>query len=510
MVLSERRWKVLLVAGLLTVAAGVRGQARGSLPLRAPELQAIRAVLAADHWHAGAQVTVRGTVTYRADTLVLQDQTGAIAVVPSGPAQAVPGDEAEVTGRDVLMDGQHRLEDASVRSLWRSSSPPPIALTPDEAAVGDHNDYLVQVEGKLLRVESTADGTRLQMQGDHQFFSAVLPTGILSATSGGERVRSLETNSVLRLTGILSVRPGEYTTAQGSFLLLMRSPADVGVLQGPPWGTTPHILLLIVGLVVLAAVVQAAHVRSVRRQFAAILAERARIARDIHDTLAQGFAGIALQLEVVKGDLDGDRRGAEMHLETALGMVRHSRAEAHQSIATLRAFAQPVELQELLRTTVSGLVAGSRISFHVHLPPLARALRQDVAEHLFRICQEAVANCLQHAAATNLWVSLEQTTETTMLSVRDDGHGFDADRGAAPGAMGSTAPIHFGLIGMRERAARLDARLTLASSTAGTLVSVAVPMEGRSSRRWERWWSRPLLGFDRSAGHQVARRRLSA
>ena len=87
---------------------------------------------------------------------------------------------------------------ASVR-LWRSSSPPPIALTPDDAAAGDHNHFLVQLEGKLLRLETTADGTRLQLQGDHQFFSAVLPASLLLATSGATAC-ARSPNSILRLT----------------------------------------------------------------------------------------------------------------------------------------------------------------------------------------------------------------------------------------------------------------------------------------------------------------------
>ena len=231
-----------------------------------------------------------------------------------------------------------------------------------------------------------------------------------------------------------------------------------------------HVIELITALVLCAVIIQVVHVRTVERQFAAVLGERARIARDIHDTLAQGFAGIAMQLEVVKSSLPRDKLLAEEHLRTALGMVRHRRAEAHRAIATLRAFSSTMPLDRVLCEMVTNLSATSSTALHIEVVPLCHEVPQDTAEQVFRICQEAVANCLQHAHARNAWVQLSESARSLELTVRDDGTGFD------PEQVSSAPMIHFGLSGMRERVFRVKGRLTIDSGAHGTTVQVSVPI----------------------------------
>ena len=433
-------------------------------------LTSIEAIVGTHSEQVAGLVTIRGTVTHLGSFVTLQDQTGAIKVIPFKNSILSLGDEAEAIGTDSFQEDSHTIVNARVMSLWRSSPPPPLALTPDEAADGEHNDHLVQVQGKLLRVDHDEGSTRLQMEGDHQFFS-VESDDLPSGPDG--RFNVLKPNSVLRLTGVLSVFPKYYSTSAGSFRIYLRSPADVSLVSGPPWGTVDHIVELLVVLILCAVLIQVVHVRSVERQFAAILEERARIARDIHDTLAQGFAGIAMQLEVVKSSLMRDHSLADEHLRTALGMVRHSRAEAHRSIATLRAFSSTMRLDGMLGEMVTSLSSTSPTKLHLEAsPPLRHAIPQDTAEQLFRICQEALANCMQHAHARNAWVQISESDGSLELRVRDDGNGFDPDR------VVSSPMIHFGLMGMRERVSRIKGHLTIDSGAQGTSVHVRVGFAG--------------------------------
>ena len=431
-------------------------------------LASIEAIVGTHSKHAAGPVTIRGTVTYVGRFVTLQDQTGAIKVIPLKSSMLSLGDEAEAVGTDLFQEQSHTIVNARVMSLWRSSPPPPLALTPDDAADGEHNDYLVQVQGKLLRVDHDEGLTRLQMEGDHQFFS-VESDDLPSGPDG--RFSALKPNSILRLTGVLSVSREQYSTSAGSFRIYLRSPADVSLVSAPPWGTLDHIAECIVALVLCAVFIQVVHVRNVERQFAAILEERARIARDIHDTLAQGFAGIAMQLEVVKVSLTRDHSLADEHLRTALAMVRHSRAEAHRSIASLRAFSSAMRLDEMFGEMVASLSSTSATRLHLEAdPPLRHAVPQDTAEQLFRICQEALANCMQHAHARNAWIQISESDGALELRVWDDGNGFDPDQIAC------SPMIHFGLIGMRERVSRIKGHLTIASGAHGTSVHVRVPI----------------------------------
>lgn len=444
-------------------------------------LSSIRSVLDAQGDEQLQLFNVRGTVTRVSGRIALQDQTGAIEAEPRGAVMAEVGDEIEVTGRLQVRGDTRVLTDASLQDLWHSSPPPPLALQPDEAANGEHNDALVQVEGRLLRVAEERGGIRLQMEGGHQFFTAEL-TGVAQLPAAErKRMINLPASSIVRLVGVLSLR-AQNSSSDGSFSLLLRQPADVDVIKGPPWGTSTHIAELIVVLLALGGAAQYMHMRTVRRQFRAILAERARIARDVHDTLAQGFAGIALQLEVVRGGLVRDPVSAEAHLRTALGMVRHCRAEAHRSISSLRAFSQAVPLKRMLSEMVASVTGASRATVHVHFQELASEPPQAVAEQIFRICQEAVANAVQHASASSISVVLRNTGGALELEVCDDGVGFDV------ASAYELQVDHFGLLGMRERAAQLGATWDLTSRPGHTRVHVRVPAPLTAARRGHRWF----------------------
>jgi signal transduction histidine kinase len=213
-------------------------------------------------------------------------------------------------------------------------------------------------------------------------------------------------------------------------------------------------------------------VRQIRRRFAFVLEERVRLAREIHDTLAQGFVGISSQLDAVAMTLNSRLDTARQHLDLARKMARHSLTEARRSVMDLRASAlEGHDLPAALSQAARQWTAGSKVQVHVDVAGGTRHLPEEMEQHLLRIAQEAVANTVKHARATEVHIRLEMQNGNLRLSVTDDGQGFEqTDAFSEIGG-------HFGLLGMRERAERLGGELELHSTPGqGTEVEVKVPI----------------------------------
>lgn len=236
------------------------------------------------------------------------------------------------------------------------------------------------------------------------------------------------------------------------------------------------------GVVALVAAAYAWHrwrMRQAQARFALVLAERSRIARDLHDTLAQGFAGIAFQLEAVAAKLTESPAQAQAHLRLALDMVRHSLAEARRSVLNLRSTSlERGGLAAALKETARQLIADRPVILEVREQGPARPLPPPLEENLLHLGQEAITNALKHAHPRHIQVQLDFLPAAVRLSVRDDGRGFDPQTSAARNG------AHFGLIGMRERARQMDGQLDLRSSPhTGTEVIVEVPVPAWATRR---------------------------
>ncbi len=212
--------------------------------------------------------------------------------------------------------------------------------------------------------------------------------------------------------------------------------------------------------------------RQIRVRFAAVLEERARLAREIHDTLAQAFVGISSQLDAVAMCMPEKPAPARQHLDMARRMARHSLTEARRSVMDLRA--SVLEGQDLAAALESGTrlwTAGSGVEINVDVSGPRQPLPEEMEQHLLRIAQEAVTNSLKHAGPSRIWIKLHTEARRLFLHVVDDGRGFD--EAGAFNAMGG----HFGLIGMRERAERLGGELKLSSHPGeGTEVEVTAPL----------------------------------
>jgi signal transduction histidine kinase len=210
------------------------------------------------------------------------------------------------------------------------------------------------------------------------------------------------------------------------------------------------------------------------REFRAVLGERSRIAREIHDTLAQGYVGISVQLEVL-GELLRQHKleDAGRHLDKTREIVREGLADARQSIWALRTQdSQETTLPVKLRR-VAERAGGDGLASSFSLFGAYRPLPQETERELLRIAQEAIHNVKKHAGASHLWLELEYDPETIALEVRDDGQGGALD-GVEPGTSG-----HFGLTGMRERAAAIGGELKVTSEIGmGTSIRLRAPAPG--------------------------------
>jgi signal transduction histidine kinase/ligand-binding sensor domain-containing protein len=213
--------------------------------------------------------------------------------------------------------------------------------------------------------------------------------------------------------------------------------------------------------------------RGVERQYEAVLGERTRIAREIHDTLAQGFVAVSVQLELIAQLMQSSVEAAREQLVQARAMVKSSLEEARISIWELRSQTADQEdlaarLLKLAEEVIAG--GGSRARAQLQVSGTYRPLDAPVAREALRIAREAVTNAVRHGDAKNVLLRLEFDEGQFGMEIRDDGRGFDGT--PADGSSG-----HFGLTGMRERAAAIGGSLTVESRAgAGTEVRLELPL----------------------------------
>jgi two-component system NarL family sensor kinase len=195
--------------------------------------------------------------------------------------------------------------------------------------------------------------------------------------------------------------------------------------------------------------------------------ERTRLAREIHDTLAQGLAALTLQIETALQHVGSDPDRVRERMEKALATARASLDEARRSVTALRGGATSGKpLAQALAAFAREMTSesGIRVSFEARG---TCALDAAAEEELFRIAQQALTNVRQHAQAKTATVTLECTKRQARLTIEDDGTGFNVR---------AIEPERHGIVGMRERARAAGGALRIASKRGhGTRVTVTVP-----------------------------------
>jgi signal transduction histidine kinase len=401
---------------------------------------------------------------YVRNVLYVDDGTGG-ARIETGEAQPVrPGALVDVAGFPAVTEGKPILTNALVKVGGHGPQPAPVRVTGTSVLTPDNDAALVRMEGHLLSVLTNAAERTLVLKVGETVFDADLEDSAIGAL---DRIRP---GSLVSVTGVYVYQPG---TAP-SFRLLLRSPADLVLLAAAPWWTMGHtgVMLGILGLGAWAVVVWArASGRRKRQQYQAVLTERTRVGRELHDTLEQGLSGIALQLEAVAATLETSPGRAQQSLDVARRMLRYSLEETRRSVMDLRS--QALESRDL-----AGALSDLARQMTIGTPAVARVrvegslVRLDASHehHLLRIGLEALTNALKHSGASRIDIILRFQPDATALIVRDDGCGFGR-------AAEDLSRHHFGLQGIRERVDKLGGILSIDTTPGrGTWVSVTVPV----------------------------------
>lgn len=234
-------------------------------------------------------------------------------------------------------------------------------------------------------------------------------------------------------------------------------------------------LLLALAIALLGYAAYLWRVRQVESRYKAVLSERNRIAREIHDTLAQGFVAVAVQLQIVGRALSGSSDAATRHLDEAQQLVRTGLEDARRAIWELRSEnSDTQDLVSQLKQMAQRVTAQSGIRTHVEAHGTYRPLPGRTETELLRIAQEAVTNVVRHAHATSIEMQLYFSRRRVKLTIADNGQGF-------AGEALSVADGHFGITGMRERAQQMGGSVTVSSRRGqGTEVHVEAPAGSES------------------------------
>ncbi|WP_420631579.1 sensor histidine kinase [Candidatus Leptofilum sp.] len=201
-----------------------------------------------------------------------------------------------------------------------------------------------------------------------------------------------------------------------------------------------------------------------------LAAERQRMARELHDTLAQGVASLVLRLEAANNHLENGR------IPRAQEIVQQSMKRARSTLAAARAAIDDLRLDnktldEAIQQRVDRFTQATGIVCHLTLD-LAQetAVPLTIADHAERIISESLANITRHAQANNVWLDVAQSGERLTIEVRDDGVGFDAETAVRAG--------HYGLLGMRERTRLVNGTFEIGSEPEkGARLSITLPLE---------------------------------
>jgi len=430
------------------------------------------------------RVRTRGVVTRQLSprTFFVRDGDLGLKVEMHHPVSLRPGDVVEAAGFPVIEGGVAVLERSVCRVTGHEGAPSPVRADVAGLLDGALNSNLVSMQARLLDWSATSQPVKLVFQAGNYLFSGLLDQPAATAHLLPPR------GSIVEVTGICVISELEdvWFYQPRSFVLLLADPADLALMQTPPWWTPERLwlALAIAGIVLLAA---GAWVWALRRQMhrkravieqqarhAAVLEERSRIARELHDTLEQGLTGLSLQMKAMETDLDGTPQQVRSRLQYARQMLRQSRALARTAIRELRSEAIPTQVDGLVEGLHHVAEAWNRsgaLRVQVKVMGELRPLSPRVEHHLLRIGTEAMINAVKHGRAPAVEVEVDFGPSEVLLRVKDNGAGFD------PTGQLDKANGCFGLLGMRERAREVGGHIRIHSQPGhGTEIYVAAPL----------------------------------
>ncbi|MCE9630578.1 MAG: sensor histidine kinase [Planctomycetia bacterium] len=459
----------------------------------------------------GHRIRTEGTVTFSLPGEYFYLQEGAVGVRVQTQSQEplAPGDRVEVAG--FLERGRNMagVIEAVVRRIESGPQPTPVDISPDRiieiiqraqrsgllAKPGNYDGCLIRFPARLVDIEQTRNGGMLTLSSAGQ-------ANLTAAIFGDQftELRQVEPGSDLEVTGIMQVdladsesEPSRWRNPDIDRLgLLLRSAADVVVVQKPSWWTPPRLALALaaVGAILAGSLAwvwslrrelaaQAARVaqevrtrREAAVEFQATLRERNRLAANLHDTLLQTLAGIRFQLDACRVVSRQEGEDPSEHFAVARKMVDHAAQDLRGSVWALRTMPMPGQsFSESIAAVIKQFAKTHDAVIDLRIVGTPVEVPNFVAGNLLLVAQEAIHNAVQHGAPekVDVTVAFDATAGTVEITISDDGEGFE------PGTQVGPAQGHFGIQGMRERIERLGGEFDVESrSGRGTTVRAKV------------------------------------
>jgi signal transduction histidine kinase len=423
---------------------------------------------------APPRVLVRGVVTLTEPDIYIEDSTGGAMIKhPQGPPVNV-GEGVEISGEVHPLLYSAQLTQSSLRIISTGTPAPPLSVTPWQAASGAYDARFIEIQGHLMHEVHSENGFQvLDLTEGGEAFRALYPDRY------GQALHKLRVNSLVRLRGVC-VLGKVYTQDLIPFLIFLRSSDDVQVLQGPPWWTPWHLAFVAFFTVLLACSIQLSYFRFRQWQKDAISRERERIAHDIHDTMAQSFAGIGYQIQGLRTSVirnaSVSREEIAHELASTSDLVSRCHADASHTIEMLGA-ASTEEAGDLLWMLAERTyeLSGRNIRVYTEEQGTVRPFSLRIRAVLFNIGQEAISNAITHGMPATITFTVRYEKRSATMMIVDDGRGFDA----TPEEEG------FGILGMRHRARDIGGSLEILSAPGvGTRVDVTFPLPRLDLAKW--------------------------
>jgi signal transduction histidine kinase len=412
---------------------------------------------------ASLPARIIGVITFT-EPVFLQDASGGVMLQVANPESLNIGDEVEVEGRMVGGGFSPLFRADRIRLLRARTAVLPVSITPTEAATGAHAGTLVEVTGVVDKRMRLANGyIELDLEDPAQLFAATLKGDLFS-----DVLHEWAPGSTVRVRGICTMNPEDLSGR--SFTIMAASASDISVIAGPPWWSGWR-LVRIIGLLQLAGAAGFyLFYRFERSKHQAIMQQREDLAHEMHDTLAQSFAGVGYYLQSIRRSLRGVPQLPQeivQDLDVACDLVTKTHREASASIAALRPDPQNAgDLLSVLQGSACSMLGGERIPITLSQEGNPRLISPKVADVLLNVGREAISNVLRHSQATSMTLRLHFQSRQICLAVEDNGIGF------SPNAQNEG----FGLQSMRRRCRAVGASLEIRSTPReGCTLTVAAP-----------------------------------
>ena len=431
------------------------------------------------------RVKLKGNVTLsNGHSFVIQEGEVGVRVESMGREDLRLGQVVEVVGFPEVTGSTRTLTSALVRPAGALQEVAPRQLDAGDGISFRHSGSLVRVSANLIAQRKKNGRQLLELQEKQRVFEAELPMDQpeLPPFQPGSR---LEISGVADFVAVVGNPPGgaaAESLSTGALKIWLRNPSDVVLLGGPPWWTWKYTTVL-VGSLVLIVAASLLRIQLLRRRLERHLelsrqilesqeSERHRIAANLHDSLGQNLLVIKNQVRLAMQPAE------ETVLRNRLDEISECASEAIAEVREITYALRPYQLDRLgltqtIRATVNRAAENSSILFASHTDNVDTVFDKESEIHVYRIVQEAVNNILKHSGATEATVVVKKLDATVSLSIRDNGHGFDA----AAMENSESLDVGHGLSGIRERTRILGGTFAIdARAGQGATLSIEIPI----------------------------------